>query len=137
MVRKFGTRVMLYARTTSRTTRSSPSQLRRRRTRSRATDRSSLLAKARLSAGLIAPPDAHPHLPQPAQDDGVGGDGDQDEQAENRVLDELADACPTQQTLLEGLDHQHAEQRPDHRAGPAEDVDAPDHDSGHDLELET
>ena len=78
-----------------------------------------------------------PTSPQPAQDDGVGGDGDQDEQAEDRVLDELADTRPTQQTLLQGFDHQHTEQRPNHRARSAEDVDASDHDRGDDLQLQT
>ena len=84
MVRKFGTRVMLYASTTRSTTRSSPSQLRKRRRRSRAMDCSPLLSERSLSAGLVTPADAHPHLSQPAQNDGVGGDRDQDQQAENR-----------------------------------------------------
>src|SRR5688500_18635483 len=109
MVRKFGTRVMLYARITSRTTRSSPSQLRRRRMSSRTMDRSSFLGEDVLSTGLIAAADPYPHLPQPSQNDGVGSDGDQNEQAEDGVLDELADARPTQQTLLQGLDHQHTQ----------------------------
>src|SRR5215208_8387847 len=128
---------MLYARTTRRTTRSRPSQLRRRRTRSRAMDCSPLLSERSLSASLVTPADAHPHLSQPAQDDGVGGDGDQDEQAENRVLDELAETRPTQQALLQGLDQQNTEQRSDHRAGTAEDVDATDNHSCDDLQLKT
>ena len=44
--------------------------------------------------------------------------------------------CPAQQTLLQDLDQQHAQQRADHRAGPAEDVDAADHDRGDDLQLQ-
>src|SRR5215217_4720931 len=137
MVRKFGTRVTLYARTTRRTTRSSPSQLRRRRMRSRAMGRRPFLGESGLRARLVAPAHPHPHLSQSSQDDCVGGNGDQDEQAEDSVLDELTDARPTQQALLEGLDQQHTEQRADHRARSAEDVDATDHDSGHDLKLET
>src|SRR5688572_11947219 len=100
---------------------------------SRAMDRSSLLGECGLSACLVAPADADPHLPQASQDDGVGGDGDQNEQTEDGVFDKLADPRPTQQTLLEGLDHQHAEQSPHHRARSAKDVDATDYDGGHDL----
>src|SRR4051794_1246156 len=115
MVRKFGTRVMLYARTTRRTTRSSPSQLRRRRTGSRTMDRP-FFGESGLRACLVPPADPHPHFPQPSQNDGVGGHSDQDEQTEDGILDELAEACPAQQALLQGLDQQDTKQCPNHRA---------------------
>ena len=78
---------------------------------------------------------ARPQRAQALQDDGVAGDGKQDEQAEKRVAPELADLQP-EQALLEDADHHGAEQGADHGSRAAENVDAADHDGRDDLAVQ-
>ena len=69
-------------------------QPRRRRMTSRAMNGNSFIG--RLRPGLVATANSHPHLPQPGQDDGIGGDGDQDQQPQNGVFDEFTHPGPAQ-----------------------------------------
>ena len=67
----------------------------------------------------------------------VRRDREQDQQPEERVAHELADARASGCRLCWSRSiSDRAEQRPDDRADPAEDVDAADDDGGDDLELE-
>ncbi len=78
---------------------------------------------------------AAPQRPQALENDGVAGDGQQDQEAEQGVQPELADLQP-EEALLEDADHHGAEHRANHRARSAEDVDPTDDDGGDHLKLQ-
>ena len=72
---------------------------------------------------------------QTLQDHRVARDGQQDQQPEQRVAPEFADAEP-EQALLQRADHDRAEHRAGNPSGAAEDIDAADDDGGDDVELQ-
>src|SRR5438128_12316317 len=113
---------------------SKPSQLTRRRRRSRATN--GLLPGGCRRPLLVPPPGSNRNCPQASEDHLVRCHRQEDEKPEDRVLRERADRGPTDEALLEHVDERRAHEGTDDRAAAAEDIHTTDYDGRHNLELQ-
>ena len=95
-----------------------------------------MTARKRLPAGQpLGQARDHRRTPRAADDEGVDGDRDQDDQAVDALQPERVDADQGQ-AVLDHQQGQGAERHAQHGAGAAADGDAADHDRGDDGELE-
>ena len=73
---------------------------------------------------------------QAARQDGIGGDGEQDQGAEHRLAPELADDGPANEAGFQQVNQDRAEEGADDRSRSAEDIDAADDGGGDGFQLE-